>query len=114
MPKRKKPAFRDGDEMIVPSAASLGTGKFLTEEFGERALPGPVDKTPENSDLVAKRTEQQSRARSDEPAHLRPVRRRMAGPIPVILPPSERGRVEQRAALRLGRKNRHVPFSCII
>jgi hypothetical protein len=47
--------------MIVPSAASLGTGKFLNEEFGERALPGPVDKTPENSDL--KRTEQQSKPR---------------------------------------------------
>jgi hypothetical protein len=59
----KKPAYRDGDEMIVPSAASLGTGKFLNEEFGERALPGPVDKTPENSDLVAKRTEQQSKPR---------------------------------------------------
>jgi hypothetical protein len=63
MPKRKKPTFRDGDEMIVPSAASLGTGKIVNEEFGEKPMARLVDKTPENSALVAKPAKQQIKPR---------------------------------------------------
>jgi hypothetical protein len=65
MPKRKKPAFRDGDEMILPSIASLGTGKFRNEEFGEKPMVRLVDKTPENSALVAKRAKQQMKPRKE-------------------------------------------------
>jgi hypothetical protein len=65
MPKRKKPIFRDGGEMILPSIASLGTGKFRNEEFGEKPMVPLVDKTPENSALVAKRAKQQMKPRKE-------------------------------------------------
>jgi hypothetical protein len=65
MPKRKKPIFRDVGEMILPSIASLGRGKFRNEEFGEKPMVRLVDKTPENSALVAKRAKQQMKPRKE-------------------------------------------------
>jgi hypothetical protein len=53
----KKPAYRDGDEMIVPSAASPGTGKLNDEEFGEKPIPSEKQTPPKaGQSAVARRS----------------------------------------------------------
>jgi hypothetical protein len=51
----KKPAYRDGDEMIVPSAASLGAGTFSNEEFGEKPIPSEKPTPPKGGQSAVKR-----------------------------------------------------------
>jgi hypothetical protein len=60
----KKPAYRDGDEMIVPSAASLGTGKLSDEEFGEKPIPSQKQTPPKaGQSAVGRRSSQALLAR---------------------------------------------------